>query len=248
MEAGKCTKCDGRCAWQQHKNVHFYVEFEYDLKLVVPEEMIKCWNTNNNTLEGALLDSIADYLKSQEELREDILYLAHLTEKLKESALLHDPSAIIKYIEGLVKTARQYGAMAEHLLQLTTAQNTLLLVLKVKEMGCEAVSDSEALLQILRAVREEMSRRMALAPQERAEEEERPCSLYNDLRSKLPPRIRKNVLPKLESGSKLERVRKLNMYAEGARYPQNLKAIIKPIKAVLEDGGIVSAIATARSH
>ena len=72
---------------------------------VVPETLITKWNSGNNTLEGALLGAISVYLKLQEELRNDILYLANLTAKLKATALLHDPTALIKYIETLIQTA-----------------------------------------------------------------------------------------------------------------------------------------------
>jgi hypothetical protein len=76
---------------------------------VVPEDLIKRWNANNNTLEGALLDVMDAYLELQEELRNDILYLAQLTEKLMNTALLHDPSALINYIETLIQTSRARG-------------------------------------------------------------------------------------------------------------------------------------------
>ncbi|KAH7136850.1 hypothetical protein B0J13DRAFT_528354 [Dactylonectria estremocensis] len=45
----------------------------------------------------------------------------------------------------------------------------------------------------LGAVRREMKRRKKLDPSERAREEEKTCSLYNDLREKLSPEIRRRA-------------------------------------------------------
>jgi len=203
---------------------------------VVPETLITKWNSGNNTLEGALLGAISVYLQLQEELRNDILYLADLTAKLKDTALLHDPTALIKYIETLIQTARQLGAPPAQLIQLTTAKKTLLLVLKVKEMGVEATSDSQTLLQILNMVQAEMQRRMRLTPLMRAAEEEKACSLYNDLYEKLPSKIQKRAPGRLKTAG---------IFATGAKYPENLQAVIKLIQVVLKDGGVVSAITTS---
>ena len=106
----KCTVCKGSCVQSEHRNARFLMVVETHEEWVVPETLITKWNSGNNTLEGALLGAIAVYLKLQEELRNDILYLANLTAKLKDSALLHGPTALIKYIETLIQTARQLGA------------------------------------------------------------------------------------------------------------------------------------------
>ncbi len=244
MANGKCTVCRGRCAWNQHKNATYIIGLEKHEEWVVPEDLIKRWNQNNNTLEGALLDAIAEYLRLQEELRGDILHLADLTAKLKDTAMLHDPTALIKYIQTLIQTARQLGAPPAQILQLTTAKKTLLLVLKVKEMGIEATSDSQTLLDILGKVEMEMNRRMALAPRERAAEEEKPCSLYNDLYETLPSKIR-GLAPEKLQVPKGGTIRTLYQGSTGAKYPENLQAVIKLIKVVLKDGGVVSAITTS---
>ncbi len=233
---GKCTVCKGSCVWSEHRNARFLVVVEKHEEWVVPETLITKWNSGNNTLEGALIGAISVYLKLQEELRNDILYLADLTAKLKDMALLHDPTALIKYIETLIQTARQLGAPPAQLIQLTTAKKTLLLVLKVKEMGVEATSDSQTLLQILNMVEAEMQRRMRLTPLMRAAEEEKACSLYNELYEKLPSKIQKRAPGRLKTAG---------MFATGAKYPENLQAVIKLIQVVLKDGGVVSAITTS---
>ncbi|KAM5341954.1 hypothetical protein ACJ41O_014985 [Fusarium nematophilum] len=108
--------------------------------------MIKRWNADNNTLESALLDAMEAYLDQQEELRNDILYLAQLTEKLMCEALLHDPTALIKYIEVLIhippppppppplSRADQPDGHAEA---------TLLLAREVKDYGVGAIRDTQ---------------------------------------------------------------------------------------------------------
>jgi hypothetical protein len=68
----------------------------------VPNDLIKHWNNNNNTLEGALLNAIDAYLKLQKELRNDILFLAKLTTKLINKALLHNLTTLINYIKMLI--------------------------------------------------------------------------------------------------------------------------------------------------
>jgi 50S ribosome-binding GTPase len=236
MSDGNCIVCKGRCHWSKHKNAKHIIVTEKHSEWVVPEDLIKRWNANNNTLEGALLDVMDAYLELQEELRKDILYLAQLTEKLMNTALLHDPSALINYIETLIQTSRARGGPPEQLMQLTTAKNTLILVREVKERGVETTFESQILLQIIRAVRTEMHRRKELKPRDRAREEEKPCNLYNDLREKLPPEIQKKA-PEL--------LRKEGYFFSGAYYPENLQAIVKLVQVVLRDGGVVAALAAS---
>ncbi|KAI2471704.1 hypothetical protein F4781DRAFT_386374 [Annulohypoxylon bovei var. microspora] len=235
MSDGFCVICKGHCHWSRHKNAKYTITVEQHSEWVVPEDLIKRWNNNNNTLEGALLDAIDAYLKLQEELRNDILFLAQLTEKLMKTALLHDPTALIKYIQTLILTARARGAPPAQLVQLTTAKNTLLLVLVLKKRGVEATLESKILLQVLSTVREEMQRRKELQPRDRAKEEEKSCSLYNGLREKLPAEIRQKAPKPLKEAWLMGLV-------SGASYPENLKAIVKLVQVVLRDGGVVAAL------
>ncbi|KAH7161115.1 hypothetical protein EDB81DRAFT_943841 [Dactylonectria macrodidyma] len=239
MSNGSCTVCKGRCDWTKHRNAKFILKPENRKEWVVPEDLIKRWNANNNTLEGVLLDAMDAYLDLQEELRKDILYLAQLTEKLMSKALLHDPAALITYIETLIHTARANGAPPEQINQMATAKATLLLAREVKDRGASATRDSQTLLQVLRAVRQEMKRRMGLDPSERAREEEKPCSLYNDLREKLPPEIRRRALEPLKTEGLLK-----GLFSSSARYPENLQAIVTLVQVVLKDGGVVAALET----
>jgi hypothetical protein len=109
-------------------------------------------------------------------------------------------------------------------------------VREVKKRGVEATFESRILLQIIRTVRTEMHRRKELKPRDRAWEEEKPCSLYNDLREKLPPEIQKKA-PEL--------LRKEGYFFSGAYYPENLQAIVKLVQVVLRDGGVVAALAAS---
>ena len=58
----------------KHKNAKFFIEAVERTEMVIPEEVIKRWNSNNNSFDGALFSAIAAYHKLQEELRSDILY------------------------------------------------------------------------------------------------------------------------------------------------------------------------------
>ncbi|KAK4032957.1 hypothetical protein C8A01DRAFT_40609, partial [Parachaetomium inaequale] len=89
------------------------------------------------------------------------------------------------------------------LLQLTTVKNTLLLVLEVWRRG------------------EEMRRRMKFQPRERASEEKKLCTLYNDLFKYLPPEIQIKAPEPLKTKSFL------GLHISGGLYPQNLQAVVK---------------------
>jgi hypothetical protein len=82
-----------------------------------------------------------------------------------------------------------------------------------------------------------MHRRKKLKPHERAREEEKPCSLYNDLREKLPAEIQKKAPEPLKKEGMLE-----GLLSSGALYPENLQAIVKLVQVVLRDGGVVAAV------
>ncbi|KAK6523032.1 hypothetical protein TWF281_002454 [Arthrobotrys megalospora] len=238
MTNGKCTMCKGRCQWDKHRNARYKIITEKYSEWMVPQDLIKHWNESNNTLEGALLNAMDAYLQLQEGLRNDILDLAKLSEELKNTALLHDPTSLIRYIDTLIQTARLQGAPPEQLMQLTTAKNTLILVREVKGKGMKATRDSNILLDVIGGVRKEMDRRMKLSPNDRAKEEEKSCSLYNDLREKLPDDIRDKAPKPLKNGG---------LMSSGALYPENLQAVVKLVQVVLRDGGVVAALAHATS-
>ncbi|KAI1392852.1 uncharacterized protein F4822DRAFT_392399 [Hypoxylon trugodes] len=236
MNNGRCTMCKGHCLWGQHKNARYIITTEKHSEWMVPLDLIKRWNNNNNSLEGALLDAMDRYLQLQESLRNDILELARLSEELTSSALLHDPTGLIGYMETLIQTARAQGAPSAQLIQLATAKNTLILVREVKGKGEGATRDSRILLDVIGAVRREMERRMKLSPKERAREEEKSCNMYNILREALPLEIRDKAPTPLRKG---------NSSSRGALYPENLQAVVKLVEVVLKDGGVVAALAAS---
>ncbi|KAI3011067.1 hypothetical protein CBS147346_1268 [Aspergillus niger] len=220
------------------KNATYIITTEKHSVWMVPNDLIKRWNKTNNSLEAALLTAMDKYLQLQlkEGLRKDILELAELSRELTSTVLLHDPTSLIKYVDLLIKIARARGAPSEHLMQLATAGNTLVIVREVKGKGEGATRDSMILLEVLGGVREEMKRRMKLSPNERATEEEKPCTLYNDLHKKLPAEIQAKAPKPLETQ---------NRKTKGALYPENLKAVVKLVQAVLKDGGVVAALAAS---
>ncbi|KAI1087970.1 hypothetical protein F5B19DRAFT_473184 [Rostrohypoxylon terebratum] len=129
MSYGNCTVCKGKCRWDKHKNARYTIVIEKRDEWVVPDELIKTWNEANNSLEGALLDAMDTYLELQETLRQEITTLVELSEQLTKTALLHDPSGLMNYLQTLYKTANAQGASAEYLAQLATAINTITLKL-----------------------------------------------------------------------------------------------------------------------
>ncbi|KAK6339773.1 hypothetical protein TWF718_009167 [Orbilia javanica] len=235
---GNCTQCKGHCNWQRHRNAQFIIIMEKHSEWVVPKELIQRWNKNNNTLEGALIAAMDAYLRLQEDLHSDILELAKLSEQLTSMALLHNPKSLISYIDMLIRVSRTIGASPEQLMQLVTAKNTLLILCEVRAKGKGATRDSEILLSVIRGVREEMFRRMRLSDQERAEEETKPCMLYNDLLQRLPADFRRKAPRPL---------REAGMYSRAPLYPENLQAIVQLVQVVLQDGGVVAALAHSTS-
>jgi hypothetical protein len=153
------------------------------------------------------------------------------------TALLHDPAALIKYIEMLIKTAMANGAPPEQINQMATAKTTLLLAREVKNRGAGATRDSQTLIKVLSAVQREMEQRMRLEPGERAREEAKPCSLYNDLRGQLPPEIKRKAPEPLKKTGMFG-----GLFSSGVLYPENLQAIVKLVQVVLKDGGVVAAL------
>jgi hypothetical protein len=236
MLDGKCTVCKGRCRWQDHKNATFIIDVKDVETYVVPDELIQEWNSANNTLEGALLGAMDEYMVLQEELRLDITDLADLTDEIKKTAIMHDPEALINYLESLIRTSKARGAPAEQLVQLTTAKSTLILVREVKDQGTRATTESQVLIGVLGAVRKEISKRMVMTASRRRQEESKPCTMYNNLLETLPQEIREKAPPPLEKES-------WRKWSHSALYPENLKAVIKLVKVVLRDGGVVAAIA-----
>ena len=61
----------------------------------MPDELIKTWNENNNTLEGAVLGAMDEFFELQEKLQGHIKTLIKLSEKLKKISLRHNPHDII---------------------------------------------------------------------------------------------------------------------------------------------------------
>ncbi|KAF3062915.1 hypothetical protein CFAM422_010440 [Trichoderma lentiforme] len=186
IDDGACTICRKHCHGSRHKNARFIIDFEMHREQVVLKDLIQSWNQNTSTHEGVLLSAIETYLELQKELRDDIVVLAELTSKLMQTALLHDPTALITYIETLIQSARARGASPQQLNQLATAKGTLQLILKIKREGTKAKRESEIMIDVLSAIQEEMIRRMELDVDQRLEEEKKSCNLYKRLYAKLP--------------------------------------------------------------
>ncbi|XEU95058.1 hypothetical protein FSHL1_000342 [Fusarium sambucinum] len=228
----KCIIC--HCHWSEHCNMRYMIRTKRVTRTIIPEDAIKTWNESTNELEISLLNAIDAYLELQQELRDELLDLAQLTEKLMTKALFHDPSAFINYMDRLIHTARAYSFPPAKLVQLVTAKNTFLLLQKIKEQGSAAALEPEALLGILGSVRTEMQRRMKLEMHQRVREEKVTCSLYDTLLETLPTSVKDKAPTSL---------REEGVSTKGELYSANLKSVVVLVKAVLKDGGVVAALA-----
>ncbi|KAI1103724.1 hypothetical protein F4804DRAFT_218712 [Jackrogersella minutella] len=128
MAGGYCMVCKKICKWDRHRNAQYIIVTEKQVQLVDSEGVLKTWNKANNSHEGALIGATDKYLSLQEELRTEIINLVELSEELTKTALLHDLSGLINYLETLYKAAKAQGASSGHLAQLATAINSLILV------------------------------------------------------------------------------------------------------------------------
>lgn len=242
IENQQCTMCRGKCHWTKHHNATFIITSVERTQEITPQELIDTWNKVNNTQEGVLVELLKAYLKAQDLLREEILILADLNDKLKETALMHDSTGLINYVDLLITAAKagiKEGSANQTLItQLTTARKTLQLLKELKEKNKEIGGDLVILKDVLDLVLVEMERRKALSANDRAAEERKPSSLYNDLRAKLPLDLMKKAPPPLKAES---------MMSNGALYTENLKAVVVLVELVLKDGGVVAALAATPS-
>ncbi|KAK3491084.1 uncharacterized protein B0T23DRAFT_176302 [Neurospora hispaniola] len=232
MNNGECSMCPNKCNWTKHHKAKFIIFAEEKTRYITPQELIDRWNEANNTQEGALIGLLDRYLSAQAILRQDMLNLADLNDRLKETALMHNPSGLMNYVDLLIISAKA-GANETLITQLTTARKTLQLLNELKMKDKQIGGDLVILVDVLQLVREEMGRRKALSANDRAAEEKKPCSLYNDLRLKLPLDLMKKAPSPLRTQS---------MMSKGALYEENLKAVVS-LELVLKDGGVVAALA-----
>ena len=82
---------------------------------VVPEELVKHWNFNTNSLEGAALDAMKEYITLQDQLKDYITLLVDITSHINNIALKHNPEALLNYLDFLVKSARAQGCHSAQL-------------------------------------------------------------------------------------------------------------------------------------
>ena len=68
QETGNCRICKKKCPWDKHKNAKFIIQSRQVTQYVVPEELVKHWNFNTNSLEGAALDAMKEYITLQDQL------------------------------------------------------------------------------------------------------------------------------------------------------------------------------------
>ena len=84
---GSCTICPQKCHWSRHKNARFILVPKEIAEWVVPDELIRTWNENHNTLEEAVLGAMDKFVELQENVQGQIKTLIDPTEKLKNVSL-----------------------------------------------------------------------------------------------------------------------------------------------------------------
>ena len=238
MSGGSCTVCPKKCHWSRHKNARFILVPKEITEWVVPDELIKTWNENNNTLEGAVLGAMDKFLELQEKLQGHIKTLINLSEKLKKISLRHNPLALRNYLLSLLQTAKTQGASPSQIQSLEAATRAMMLQENVARDSQSPYNESQILIEVLTKVRAELTRRTKLPHLERIKEEKKPCSLYNKLYDQVPQEIRN------KSPSKLSKARNIpgtgKVVKNGALFPENLKAIVKMITVILKSGSVHS--------
>ena len=238
---GKCRICPKRCPWNKHENAGFILVPVTRTEWVVPDELIKKWNDTTNSLEGAAIDAMDEYIKLQNELKQHIDSLVEITEQLKKESLMHNPNALLNYLKSLVKTAKAQGATPEQLETLTAAQNAMMVQNNVAGGHSTGFNESTLLAEIVKKVRTELKRRSNLSHNERVAEEERPCNLYNKLRRMLPEQLLDKAPPELQEFQKSRaHILTSRFDTKGALFPENLKAIVQLLKLILKTGKVTA--------
>ena len=115
QETGNCRICKKKCQWDKHKNAKFIIQSRQVTQYVVPEELVKHWNFNTNSLEGAALDAMKEYITLQDQLKDYITLLVDITSHINNIALKHNPEALLNYLDFLVKSARAQGCHSAQL-------------------------------------------------------------------------------------------------------------------------------------
>ena len=225
---GHCRVCKDKCHWERHRNARFIIVCKEVTKWVIPEDLIKLWNQNTQSLEGATLDAMKEYLNLQERLNEQIKILIELTEKLNNVALKHNPEALLNYLDMLVKDGRARGLNSSQLEALIKAKKCMQVAVSVKKRGRGGLrfyNSGYSVVDILHTVKRELERRSKLGYYERLWEESQHCDFYNRLRNYLPEDIRREAPSELR-GSLMKSV----------TFEDNLKAIVKLLKVLLSKG------------
>ena len=242
MSGDYCKVCQGKCIWSVHKNARFILVPVERTKWVVPGDLIRKWNATTNSLEGAAIDAMNEYIKMQNILKKHIETLVEITEQLKKESLKHNPNALLNYLKSLVKTAKAQGATPEQLETLTAAQNAMMVQTNVAVRGHSiGFNESTLLAQIVEEVRTELKRRSKLSPHDRAAEEKLPCNLYNNLRQKLPLELLDKAPPELKEFQKSRAHMLTSKFdTKGALFQENLKAIVQLLKLILKTGKVTA--------
>ncbi|KAK3493368.1 hypothetical protein B0T13DRAFT_50003 [Neurospora crassa] len=237
MNNGDCTMCPNKCNWTKHHEATFIIDAEKKTEYITPQKLFEWWN-QINTLEGISVRLLDEYLSAQAILRQDISYLAALNDQLKETALMHDPSGLINYVDLLITLAEagvKEGSADETLItQLMTARKTLQLLKELKIKDGQIGGDLVILVDVLNLVRKEMRRRMMLSANARVAEEKKSCSLYHDILEKLPQDLKEKAPWLLQPRS---------WVFDGALYTANLQVVVSLVELVLKDGGVIAALA-----
>ena len=235
MKEGYCYVCPKKCIWSAHKNARFTLVAVEKSEWIVPDELIKTWNENNNTLEGAVLGAMDKFVELQEKLQGHINTLVDLSGKLKKISLRHNPHALKNYLMTLLDTAKAQGASPSQIQSLQAAARAMMVQENVARDSQSPYNESQVLIKVLTQVRMELLRRTKLPHRERVKEEEKPSSLYNKLYDQVPLEIQ------CKSPKKLSEAFNIGVTVKkGALFPENLKAIVKMITVILKSGSVHS--------
>ena len=108
MNYRHCTVCNGKCHWRHHKNARFIIVPEEVTEYVVPEDLIKKWNSTTNSLEGAAIDAMNKYIELQNTLNVGKYWD-------KEGALFPENlKAIVQLLKVILKTGSVTAVHSEY--------------------------------------------------------------------------------------------------------------------------------------
>ncbi|KAL7570472.1 hypothetical protein ACA910_004256 [Epithemia clementina (nom. ined.)] len=191
---GNCMICPGRCSWRYHHNARYKWEVRTTSEEVVPTELIERWAGAKGSHELAILKGLERLHEKQRHVAEILRLAVNLKKQLAKQRLRDNPGVALAYVESLIQMQKDLGAGDDVLKALHQAKKHLRL-----EDECQVQREIHLANEgALNCIKEELSRRSVLDPEQRLQEEKSPNDIYNRVLDHVPEKYRSRLPPRLK--------------------------------------------------